>query len=166
MAMEEAAMALTISELACQAGVGVTTIRYYEWRGIVPRPKIREIDQKMRELEQRKTLLAGAGGVAAAVLGSLCCAGPIVFVTLGVGAGLASTFEPLRPLFGVVMLGLFAIGFRTAYGQRQPATAMNTAGGQACEVPRGRKREKIILWSAAAVAAVLWTFPIWSIWLI
>jgi len=42
---------------------------------------------------------AGVRGVTAAFLGSLCCVGPLLFVTLGVGAGLASTFEPLRPVF-------------------------------------------------------------------
>ena len=47
----------------------------------------------------RKALLAGIAAVAAALLGSLCCVGPLVFVALGVGAGLASTFEPLRPVF-------------------------------------------------------------------
>lgn len=45
----------------------------------------------------RRSLAAGAGGVGAATLGSLCCIGPLLFVTLGGGAGLASTFEPLRP---------------------------------------------------------------------
>lgn len=114
----------------------------------------------------RKALFAGGGGLAAAVLGSLCCAGPIVFVTLGVGAGLASTFEPLRPVFGLLMVGLFAIGFRTVYGQDKTSTAVATAHGQACHLPRSRKKEKLILWGAVALAAVLWTFPIWSTWLL
>lgn len=51
-------------------------------------------------------------------LGSLCCVGPLLVVTLGVGAGLASALEPLRPAFGVVMLALFAVGFWTVYGRR------------------------------------------------
>jgi mercuric ion transport protein len=130
----------------------------------------------------RKTVLAGAGGVLAASLGSLCCMGPLLFVTLGVGAGLASTFEPLRPLFAVAMLGLFAIAFYTVYGRRVApetlgqsgastdggrvseacATGADCAAGEACAVPRDRRREKVILWSAALLALVLWTLPTWS----
>ncbi len=130
----------------------------------------------------RKTALAGAGKVLAAFLGSLCCMGPLLFVTLGVGAGLASTFEPLRPLFAVAMLGLFAIAFYTVYGRRVApgtlgqsgastdggrvgeacATGADRAAGEACAVPRDRRREKVILWSAALLALVLWTLPTWS----
>jgi hypothetical protein len=47
-----------------------------------------------------KTALAATGGVVAAVVSTLCCAGPLVAVALGLsGAGLAATFEPLRPYF-------------------------------------------------------------------
>ena len=65
----------------------------------------------------RTTLWAGVGGVTAAVLGSLCCMGPLVFVTLGVGAGLATTFEPLRPVFELVMVALFGLAFYSVYGR-------------------------------------------------
>jgi hypothetical protein len=45
-----------------------------------------------------KAALAAGGGIAAAVGSALCCAGPLVAVFLGLsGAGLAATFEPLRP---------------------------------------------------------------------
>lgn len=135
----------------------------------------------------RSATLTGAGGVAAAFLGSLCCAGPLLFVTLGVGAGLASTFEPLRPAFGLLMLALLAVGFWTVYGRRAMAThaAVPVArrGGaldatrdaacapaqevaQACTVPARRGRDVAILWSATALALVLWTFPTWSLWLL
>jgi mercuric ion transport protein len=102
----------------------------------------------------RATLWAGMGGVAAAFLGSLCCAGPLLFVSLGVGAGLASTFEPLRPMFTAVMLGLFGLAFYSAYGRR--------VAGAGCMTPRNRAREIRILWAVALLALVLWTFPTWS----
>ena len=121
----------------------------------------------------RTTFWAGAGGVTAAFLGSLCCAGPLLFVTLGVGAGLASTFEPLRPLFAVLMFGLFGLAFYSVYGRRaRPARVgrsdSSSAGGTAtaCAVPRNRGRERLILWLAALLALVLWTFPTWSRWLV
>lgn len=114
-----------------------------------------------------KSLLAGAGGVTAAFLGALCCTGPLIFVTFGIGAGLASTFEPLRPLFGAVMVGAFALGFYSAYGRG----AVSTAGAAstdpaACPVPRKKTRERVILWIALLLAVVMWTFPTWSVWLV
>lgn len=108
----------------------------------------------------RKTVLAGAGGILAAVLGSLCCIGPLVFVTLGVGAGLASTFEPLRPVFGAVMILLLGIGFYTVYGK--PSAAESCGPDGVCERPRDRRREKRLLWSAVVLSAVLWSFTYWS----
>lgn len=132
----------------------------------------------------RNSLLTGAGGVVAAFLGSLCCAGPLLFVTLGVGAGFASAFEPLRPLFGVVMLALLAAGFYAVYGRRPAAGAQGVAGtgsasatcdpttdpacvpASTCAVPTRRHRDVAVLWTATALAVVLWTFPTWSLWLL
>ena len=114
-----------------------------------------------------KALLASIGGVGAAALASLCCAGPLLFVTLGVGAGLASTFEPLRPVFTVLTVLGLGIGFYTVYG-RKPQTSAGEAcePGSACAVPRSRTREKVLLWGATIVALVIWSFPTWSILLV
>ena len=112
----------------------------------------------------RRGVLAGIGGIAAAVLGSLCCVGPLLFVAFGVVAGFATAFEPLRPLFGLLMLAAFALGFYTVYGR--PAQEVACEPGEAFEVPRSRTRDKLILWGAALVALALWTFPSWSVWLI
>lgn len=112
----------------------------------------------------RSGVLAGVGGIAAAFLGSLCCVGPLLFVAFGVGAGFATAFEPLRPLFGVLMLAAFAVGFNTVYGR--PARKVACAPGEVCSVPRSRTRDKLILWGAAVLALALWTFPSWSVWLI
>jgi hypothetical protein len=35
----------------------------------------------------RRGVLAGLGAMITAILGSLCCIGPLWFVTLGIGAG-------------------------------------------------------------------------------
>lgn len=125
--------------------------------------------------DRAKTLAASAGGVAAAFLGSLCCVGPLGFAVLGVGAGLGSRLEPLRPVFGVLMLGAFAIAFQRAYRRPADAPAAAMAGGAecgasdaagprgvACDIPTHRRRDRALLWVAAVVALVLWTFPSWS----
>jgi mercuric ion transport protein len=129
----------------------------------------------------RRSVVAGLGGVAAAFLASLCCIGPLLFVTLGIGAGLASTFEPLRPIFGVLMLVLLGAGFWAVYGRRAARVTQVAAAGTgesgcecncaseeatSCSAPTRRGRDAAILWSATAIAVVLWTFPTWSLWLL
>ncbi len=47
-----------------------------------------------------KTIFAAIGGVVASFTSALCCAGPLLAVTVGIsGAGLSARFEPLRPYF-------------------------------------------------------------------
>lgn len=118
-------------------------------------------------------LWASAGAVLAALGASLCCIGPLVFVAFGVGAGLASTFEPLRPLFtALTFLGL-GIGFYTVYGRRwkaKRADACRAPGdaspAEVCTVPRSRTRDKVILWIATVLALGFWSFTYWSILLV
>lgn len=119
---------------------------------------------------RRRHLLTSLGAITAAVLASLCCVGPLLFVTLGVGAGLASQFEPLRPLFTAVTLVLLAIGFYTVYG-RTPATSATPAAARApsmtgdqCALPARRgRRDRMVFWAAALLALLVLTFPQWSL---
>lgn len=64
---------------------------------------------------EKRALLPNLGAVGSAVASALCCVGPIVYVTLGVGAGLASTFEPLRPWFLAGAALFLGVGFHGAY---------------------------------------------------
>ncbi len=106
-----------------------------------------------------KTVLAVAGGVTAAVASTLCCAGPLVAVALGLsGAGLAATFEPLRPYFvGGTVLAL-SFGFVVLRREEQRACEPGTL----CASPIARRRMKRALWIATIVAITLITFPWWS----
>ena len=118
------------------------------------------------EVSGRRSLWATAGAIGAAFLASLCCIGPLVFVAFGVGAGLASTFEPLRPLFTALTVGLIAFGFHVVYGKK-PRGDLNACGPDGrCAVPRSRTRDKALLWGATLLALVLLTFPQWSLWFV
>jgi len=106
-----------------------------------------------------KTVLATTGGVAAAIGSALCCAGPLVAVALGLsGAGLAATFEPLRPYF--VAGTVFALGFGFVVLRREERKACEP--GTLCASPIARRRMKWVLWIATGVAVPLVTFPWWS----
>ena len=111
----------------------------------------------------RRGIAASLGAIGAALLASLCCIGPVLFVTLGLGAGLASRFEPLRPAFSVITIALIAVGFYTVYGRRRArADDPSCTVDGSCVVPRNRSRDKVLLWIATLIALVLLTFPQWS----
>ncbi len=109
-----------------------------------------------------KTLWLTVGTVGAAVAASLCCVLPVAVGVLGVGsAALGVTFEPLRPYFTVVTLGLLAFGFYQAYRPRPKC-----APGESCSLPENRGRQRLTLWIIAAVAMLLLAFPHYVGWLI
>lgn len=112
-----------------------------------------------------RPLLASVGAVGSAFASALCCAGPILYVTLGVGAGLAGTFAPLRPWFLAAAALLLGLGFYGAY-RRSPEACV--ADGE-CETEedarRTLRRRRIGLWASAGLVLVFATFPTWSAWL-
>jgi len=109
--------------------------------------------------EDRKTLLLGAGGVGAALASTLCCAGPLVAVAAGVsGAGLAATFDPLRPWFLGATAVFLILGFVLVHREERKACEP----GQSCAEPRTRRRMKVMLWIATVVAVLFATFPAWQ----
>jgi mercuric ion transport protein len=106
-----------------------------------------------------KTLLATGGGVVAAVGSALCCAGPLVAVLLGLsGAGLAATFEPLRPYFVAATTLSLVFGFIVVRREERKACQPGTL----CASPTARRRMRRLLWIATGVAVPLVTFSWWS----
>lgn len=95
----------------------------------------------------------------ASVGAALCCVGPLVAVAVGLsGAGIASTFEPLRPYFiGATLLALGA-GHWTL--RREERLACEP--GKPCADPRTRRTMKWSVWGATVLAALLISFNLWS----
>jgi mercuric ion transport protein len=106
----------------------------------------------------RRTLAAAGSAGIAAVGAALCCAGPLVAVALGLsGAGLAATFEPLRPYFiGATVIAL-GIGHWLLYREDQKACVPGTP----CADVGTRRRLRGILWAVTAVSVLLVTFSWW-----
>lgn len=106
---------------------------------------------------------AVAGGIVAAFGSALCCAGPLIAVALGVsGAGIAATFEPLRPVFLLGAVGLFGYAYQRL---RRDAKAA-CEPGQACENPAVLARRRRLLAAGIVVALVFALYPTWSRWII
>jgi len=96
------------------------------------------------------------GGVAG-ILASVCCVGPLILVSAGIGGawvGTLTVFYPYRWIFvGISALALF-FAWRRIYrpaGQCEP--------GQICAVPRIRRAYKITFWVVATVVMAAFVFP-------
>jgi len=107
-----------------------------------------------------KSMFTALGAVGAAFAASLCCSGPLLYVAFGIGgAGLASTFEPLRPwLLGLIAI-LLGLGFYSVYG---PGPRCAPDGDAAKRL----QRRKLMLWTGTILALVFATFPTWSTWVL
>lgn len=108
---------------------------------------------------KRLTIATAAGSIAAAVLASACCVGPLILALLGIGGGaLLVKLEPLRPLFMVVTVALLGTGFYVTYRRRAATVG---ADGIACDCPAPRTHRvgRAMLWVAAVVVTGVLAFP-------
>lgn len=105
-----------------------------------------------------KTLTAS---VAAAVVASACCLGPVVFTAAGAGAlsAAAVSLEPLRPWFLGLTGLLLAAGVYSVYGR----SASEDCAIPACP-PSSRALRRTALWIVAAIVAVIAAFPYYADW--
>ena len=119
------------------------------------------MDASPSRTSPRWALLTSA---AAAVGASLCCAVPLVLVSLGIsGAWLASltALEPYRPWFA--SLALAALGF-AAWRLYGPAS--RCADGRICADPRILRRRRRVLWITVAAIVPLLLFPYYINWFV
>ncbi|MBK4733009.1 mercury transporter MerT [Noviherbaspirillum sp. DKR-6] len=98
-----------------------------------------------------------AVGVLAAIGASVCCVGPLLLLTLGIGGAWISNlvaFEPYRPLFIGLTVLFFAMAFRRLYLVKQVCSP-----GQACAIPVVVKRQRAIFWVVTVFIIGLLAFP-------
>ena len=103
-------------------------------------------------------------GVLAAIVGSLCCVAPLVFITLGISGAWISqltALEPYRPVFIGVMLVFMSLAFRQLY-----IVPARCAPGEACANPRLQRRQRQIFWVVVFGLAALIAFPWYAPYLI
>ena len=107
----------------------------------------------MPALKLRGSLVAG---VLAAIGASVCCVGPLVLLTLGIGGAWIANLtalEPIRPWFIAATLIFLGLAFRRLYLQPQVCEP-----GAPCAEPLVLKRQRAIFWVVAlAVLALLAT---------
>lgn len=102
--------------------------------------------------------VVGLAALASAGLASVCCIGPLVLTGLGVGSlGLAAGLTKYRPVFLLMTGVVLAVAFYLAYRKRSEPCADGS-----CELRSGSRAMKAGVWTVAAFAAALATFPSWS----
>ena len=97
------------------------------------------------------------GGILAALVASLCCVGPLVLLTLGVGGAWVSNLTaltPYRPLFiGVTLLFLW-LAFRKLYLVPRTCTP-----GSPCADPAALRNQRRLFWGVTSLLLGLLAFP-------
>ena len=109
----------------------------------------------MAQLTGRGSLIAGA---LAAIGASVCCVGPLVLLTLGIGGtwvGSLTAMEPYRPVFLGLTLLFLGLAFRRLYLVPQVC-----APGAACADPRMLGRQRLVFWIVATLLLGLLAVPL------
>lgn len=102
----------------------------------------------------RGSLVAGA---LAAVGASVCCVGPLVLLTMGIGGAWIATltaWEPMRPWLMAATLVFLGLAFHRLYLQPQACEP-----GAACADPRVLARQRLIFWLVAVLLLALLSVP-------
>lgn len=101
-------------------------------------------------------------GVLAAIGASVCCVGPLVLLTLGIGGAWIANLtalEPLRPWLIAATLLFLGLAFRRLYLQPQVCEP-----GTACAEPIVLVCQRLIFWVVAlallALLSVPWLAPL------
>jgi mercuric ion transport protein len=98
-----------------------------------------------------------AAGVLAAIGASVCCVGPLVLLTLGIGGAWVANLtalEPLRPWLIAATLVFLGLAFRRLYLQPQVC-----APGSACAEPMVLNRQRWIFWVVTVALLALLSVP-------
>ncbi|MGH2569126.1 MAG: mercuric transporter MerT family protein [Bacteroidota bacterium] len=108
-------------------------------------------------MEQSK--MTTVGSVAAAIIASLCCIGPVAVALIGVGGiGAFAVFEPYRPYLIALTVALLGIAFYLTYRKREVICEDGT-----CKIESASKWNKSTVWLAAVLAVVTIAFPYFDI---
>lgn len=103
-----------------------------------------------------------AAGVLAGIAGSVCCVGPLVLVTIGVGGAWVSQLVAMQawsPLF----IGLAALSFGVAARKLFFAPKV-CAPGTPCADPRTLRNQRVVFAIVTPLVAALLAFPLYAKW--
>jgi mercuric ion transport protein len=101
-----------------------------------------------------------AVGALAALGASACCAGPLIFLLLGVGGGWASrllALEPYSRVFTGLSILFMGLAFYNLYVRPRAC-----APGDACATDTVVRNQRLMFWVVAVPVVLLMTFPLYA----
>lgn len=104
------------------------------------------------------------GGLLAAVGASICCAGPLLLLMLGISGSWISTltaFDPFRPYFIAIVIGLLIWA-----GWQVHRPIERCPEGSICAIPEQRKRYQMMYWVVLSASIILVMSPYWILWFV
>ena len=99
----------------------------------------------------------GIGTALAAIGASVCCVGPLLLLSLGIGGAWMSTLtsmESVRPFFILLTLVFIGLGYRKLYVLPESCQT-----GIACALPEEKHKQRMIFWTGSALVFLLLAFP-------
>jgi mercuric ion transport protein len=99
------------------------------------------------------------GGALAAIGASVCCLGPLVLVSIGVGGAWISNLKLFAPYFWVFILAALGfMGFAWHKIYRAPA-ATQCEPGTLCALPQTNRIYRVMFWVVSALVLLALGFP-------
>lgn len=99
----------------------------------------------------------GIGTVLAAIAASVCCVGPLLLLSLGIGGAWMSaltSMESVRPFFILLTLVFIGLGYRKLY-----LIPKSCEEGKACALPEDKHKQRMIFWIGTTLVLMLLAFP-------
>lgn len=99
------------------------------------------------------------GGLLAGIATSLCCAVPLILLSLGVGGAWVSNLtalEPYRPVFIVLACAMLVIAYFQLYETEENQACEE---GKVCAEPATRRLYKKLFWGVVVVVLVAFASP-------
>ena len=105
----------------------------------------------------KNTSWLGIGALLAAIGASVCCVGPLLLLSLGIGGAWMSTLtsmETVRPVFLILTLIFIGLGYRKLY-----LIPESCEEGEACTSPDVKQKQRMIFWTGSGLILLLLAFP-------
>ena len=104
-----------------------------------------------------KKFWTGFAAAFAAIGASVCCVGPLLLLSLGIGGAWMSTLtslESTRPVFFILTLIFIGLGYRQLY-----LVPKNCDEDQLCASEQVLSKQKLIFWIGSFFILLLLAFP-------
>lgn len=110
-----------------------------------------------QEIPSKGTSWLGMGAVLSAIGASVCCVGPLLLLSLGIGGAWMSTLtslETVRPFFLILTLVFIGLGYRQLY-----LIPQSCEEGEACASSEVKDKQRMIFWIGSGLIVLLLAFP-------